>query len=388
MAAARYTPEETIARLVGFDTVSARSNLALIDFVDGYLAGHGVPTRRTTSDDGDKANLFATLGPQTAGGVVLSGHTDVVPVDGQDWSSDPFAVVERDGRLYGRGTADMKSFLSTALALVPEFQAADLKVPVHLALSYDEEVGCLGVGRLIADVTANLPAPRAVVVGEPTEMRVMTAHKGVTTARTEITGRETHSSQPHRGASATMAAGEIIAHITHLAREAAEHGPHDERFDPPCTTFNVAPVEGGTAVNILARHCAFDWEIRMLPGSDGEEHYARVLRFAEQTVLPRLRRTAPEAAIATARMCAVPPLAPEDDGAAEALVRRLTGDNATGAAAFASEAGTFQRAGLSTVICGPGSIDQAHRPDEFIALEQVEACRRFLLRLRDWAATG
>ncbi len=383
-----YTPVEMIAALIGFDTTSAKSNLALIDFVADYLRGHGIASRRTASDDGAKANLFATLGPEVAGGVVLSGHSDVVPVAGQTWDSDPFEMVARDGRLYGRGTADMKSFLAIALALVPEFLARPLARPIHLALSYDEEVGCLGVGRLIADLQANLPPPAAVIIGEPTSMRIASQHKGCYVQRTRITGKEAHSSQPQSGASAILAAGELLHFLGRLARERRAAADPECRFEPPFTTFNLGVIEGGSALNIVPRDCAFTWEFRPLPGEDPDAVIARLDAFARIEVLPELLKHAPEAAIVTERLAGVPPLRVEADGAAEALLRRLSGLNDTIAVSFGTEGGRFQEAGFSTVVCGPGSIDQAHQPNEFVELAQIEACTVLLRKLGDWAAGG
>jgi acetylornithine deacetylase len=377
-----------IERLVAFDTVSSKSNLALIDFVAQSLENHGVASRRSFDAEGGKANLFATLGPDIPGGIVLSGHSDVVPVEGQPWDSDPFQVVERDGRLYGRGTADMKSFLAVALALVPEMLAADLRVPIHLAISYDEEVGCIGVRGLIADVTANLPLPRLVMVGEPTDMKIVNAHKGVTVFRTTVTGKEAHSSQPHRAASAIEAAARLIGFLADLAEEKRRQAPADSRFEPPFTSFNVGTIAGGTAQNIVPRHCSFTWEFRELPGDDGAAILERFTRFAEDQVLPDLRARAPEAAIVTESLAEAPALRPEPDSEAEALARALTGANTTHAVSYAAEAGLFQQAGFSAVICGPGSIDQAHQANEFIEQSQVEACEVVLRRLIDWAARG
>ena len=388
MTQQRISPRQMIERLIAFDTTSAKSNLALIDFAEDYLKGHGVLCRRTADSTGKKANLLATLGPRIAGGVVLSGHTDVVPVDGQPWTSDPFSVTERDRRLYGRGTSDMKSFIAIALALVPEALAADLKAPIHIAMSYDEEVGCLGVGGLIADVKANLPMPRMVIIGEPTSMKLVTAHKGVSGFETRITGREAHSSQPQNAASAIMAAAELVAFIAGMAEERRGGLHQNERFEPPYTSFNVGTIEGGSALNIVPRHAAFKWEFRLVPGDDGEAILARFKRFAEDQVLPRLRAQAPEAEITTEVLAQVPPLRPESDSPAEVLVRLLTGTNRSETVAYGTEGGLFQEAGFSTVVCGPGSIDQAHRPDEFIELAQVEACTTFLRKLIDWAAKG
>jgi len=385
-AAPHIDTKEMIARLVAFDTTSWRSNLELIDWVEDYLAAHGARCRRTFDDDGRKANLFATIGPERAGGIVLSGHTDVVPVEGQHWQSEPFALTERDGRLYGRGTCDMKGFLAIALALAPEMAGAPLQRPIHLALSYDEEVGCFGVGRLIADVTANLPRPAAVIVGEPSEMRPVNAHKGVRVYRTVVRGRAAHSSQPQLGANAIIAAARIVEFIRQRAQRHRLEGPHDARFVPPYTSFQVGRIEGGTATNIVAEHCSLLWEFRPLPGDDGDAIEAGVLGFIDDEVLPELRQTAPEAAVTTERIAGVVPLAPENAGVAEALIRQLTGANEAGAVSFATEGGLFQAAGLSTIICGPGSIDQAHQPDEFIALSQVAACEAFVRRVIDWAS--
>ena len=310
---------EMIQRLVGFDTVSARSNLALIEFVRDYLSGYGIESRLTFDAGGGKANLFATIGgPAEGGGVVLSGHTDVVPVEGQPWESDPFHVVARDGRLYGRGTADMKSFLAVALALVPEVRKRELKVPIHLALSYDEEVGCLGVPALLRDVADALPRPpRLAIIGEPTMMRVANRHKGIHAFETRVTGRDGHSSGTHRGVNAIVHAAEIIGFLDALAAEQRRQGPFDEGFDPPYTTINVGTVEGGTALNIIPRHCAFRWEFRPVPATDPADLLTRVETFVAESVLPRMRAVAAEAEVVTVARCAVPPLLPEADSPAE-----------------------------------------------------------------------
>lgn len=386
MSGERLNPRELIARLVSFPTISERSNLALIDWAEGYLSAHGARCRRTMNEEGTKANLFATIGPEVAGGVVLSGHSDVVPVEGQSWSSDPFVVTERNGRLYGRGTADMKSFLAIAMALAPEFAARPLRRPIHIAMSYDEEIGCLGVASMIQDIMANLPPPGLVIIGEPTSMRLVTGHKGVNLFRTRVIGRAAHSSQPHRGAGAILAAGRLIDYLWRLGEEQRQQ--RDSRFEPPWTTVQVGLIEGGTAVNILPAECSFFWEYRNLPSQDSSAIRKLFEDYCEREVLPGLREFAPEARIETEAVALVPPLAQEEDGAAEALVRRLTGANESAAVSFATEGGLFQRAGLSTVVCGPGSIDQAHQPDEYIELEQIEACIAFMRRLADWACSG
>lgn len=388
MTAMNFTPDQMIAKLVGFDTVSYRSNLPLIDFVEDYLRAHGVAAHRVYSPEGDKANLYATIGPQREGGVVLSGHSDVVPVAHQTWASNPFTVVEREGRLYGRGTADMKGFVAICLALVLEFKAADLQVPIHLAISYDEEIGCFGcTGMVEAMAEGAIAKPRAVIVGEPTSMQLVVAHKGINVFHTTVTGREAHSSQPHRGASAITGAAKLIGKIEEMAGAARGRAPADSPFEPPYTTFSVGQIEGGHAPNIIPGQCSFVWEFRPLPGEDAAAIRAELADFSEREVLPGLRASAPEADVYIEEGCAVIPLAPEEGEAAqaEALVRELTGQNTRGAVSYGTEGGVFQRYGFSTVVIGPGSIDQAHQPDEFIAREQVEECVAFLRGLKDWA---
>lgn len=367
-----------LEKLVSFDTVSRNSNLAFIEFVTGLLRDHGVESRLVHNDDRTKANLLATIGPRVEGGVVLSGHTDVVPVDGQEWLTNPFSVVERDGLLYGRGTADMKSFLAIILGALDTLTSASLKTPLHLAFSYDEEIGCLGAPSLIRLLNHELPRPRAVIVGEPTEMKVVSAHKGITGVRTIITGHEAHSSQIHRGVSAVMVAAELIQFLQSLSTEAAERGPHNQLFEPPHSTITVNVIEGGTALNIMARHCTFHWDIRVLPDDNPDRYLDRFKHYCDDVVLPRMRKISPSCNIETTPRATTPPLKPERDSEAERLCRMLTGDNVTRAVAFAAEAGQFQESGLSAVICGPGSISQAHQPNEFISLAQVEAGTRFL----------
>lgn len=369
-----------IARLVGFDTVSRRSNMALIDWVRGYLTGHGVESRLVPSADGSKANLYATIGPAVEGGVVLSAHTDVVPVDSQPWDTDPFTVVERDGRLYGRGTADMKSFPAVALALLPEMQAAGLKRPVHLALSYDEEIGCIGAPFMIERIVAELPRPHAVIVGEPTSMRVVLGHKGCYVLRTVVTGHEVHSSQIDRGVSAVMVAARLIQGIAGMVAENAAAADPASPFDPPFTTLHVGTIQGGTATNITARHCEFVWDIRPVAGDDWRLHRQRFEALCDR-VREEIRQIAPACDIRTELVAGAPGLMPEPDGAAAQLCHALTGRNDTAFVSYGAEAGQFQEAGLSTVMCGPGSIDQAHQPNEYIEIAQVAACERFLREL-------
>jgi acetylornithine deacetylase len=391
--AAREMPaiRDMIRRLVGFDTTSAKSNLALIEDVADYLDRHGIVARLIHDESGTKANLYATLGPEGAGGIVLSGHTDVVPTEGQNWRADPYLAVERDGKLYGRGTADMKSFIATALALVPEMAARRLKIPIHLAFSYDEEVGCLGVRHLIAELGRDLPRPRLVIVGEPTGMRVVNAHKGITLVATRVVGRDAHSSAPALGASAIASAAELILHLTGIAADYARRPPRqgsiDAEFDPPCTTINVGTIAGGTALNIIPKECTFNWECRPLPESkDDEEIVARLDAFAAREVAPRLKKAGPEAGVFTHIKVAVPPLAPLPGSPAEALAMTLSGENRAHSVAYTSEAGLFQNAGFPAILCGPGHVEQAHQPDEFVAFDQLDSCATFLKKLIDHCA--
>ena len=386
MTAAAYQPVEMIRRLVSFDTTSRESNLELISFVADYLEGHGVPSTAIHDDDGRKANLYVTIGPAERAGVILSGHTDVVPVDGQDWSTDPFTVAEADGKLYGRGTADMKSFIATALALVPEMTARRLKMPLHLALSYDEEVGCLGVHGMIGHIEHGAVRPRICIVGEPTSMRVVNAHKGVYSFRTAVRGLEAHSSATHIGVNAIIYASELIAYLGRLAEEIKGRAQTPSRFEPPYTSVHVGLVRGGTALNIIPRECSFVWEYRLLPGEDPDEIPARFADFAKNEIEPRMHAVDAGCSIETEPRARVPALTPEDGSPAESLVMALAGTNRLDAVSYGTEAGIFQDADIPTVVCGPGDILQAHRPDEFIALEQIDACAAFLRRLIDHAA--
>ena len=372
--------KELLARLVAFDSVSDRPNLPVIDFIESRLAGHGVTSRRAPNAAGDKAAILATIGPRTDGGVVLSGHTDVVPVAGQPWSSDPFALRETDGLLYARGACDMKGFDACVLAMVPAFRAAALKRPVHIVLSYDEETTCLGSREVIAWFGKDEPRPAAAIVGEPTMMAVADAHKSVASIRTTVIGREAHSAMPHLGANAVAAAADIVSEIGRLARE-YEKGPLDPRFTPPYSTLHVGKIRGGTARNILARECAFQWEFRGLPGAPTASALAKVAAYVDAVALPRLRRFVSDPTIATMLEVDVPPLAAEPGSAAETLALMLVGSNRAVAVSYATESGHFQAAGIPTVVCGPGSIDQAHKPDEFVAETQLAVCLAFLDRL-------
>jgi acetylornithine deacetylase len=368
---------DILARLIAFDTTSRGSNLALIEWVEAFLSARGVATRRVRNADGTKANLHALIGPDVAGGVVLSGHTDVVPIDGQPWTSDPWTLTKRDGKFFGRGTADMKTFLALALAHVDEAKAANLKRPLILAFSYDEEIGCFGAPGLIADLAALYPRPAAVIVGEPTSMKVLSGHKGVATVVVTVNGREAHSSQPHRGVSANAEALKLMQFVLRMAEEALANAPKDSPFEPPSATLTIGRVEGGTASNILARECTFIWDVRWPPNEDAERYIAR---FAQEAAKldAELKQRAPEAGVKWVRRSYTPSLAPTRAGEAEILARALTGDNETHVASYAAEAGLFQQAEFPVVLCGPGSIDQAHQPDEWIAEEQIGEGARFM----------
>jgi acetylornithine deacetylase len=377
---------EILDRLVAFDTTSSRSNLELIRWVAAYLDGYGIVSSLSAAFEG-KANLFATIGPADRGGVILSGHTDVVPVAGQAWDSDPFRLTERDGGFYGRGSADMKGFIALVLAQVPEMVRRKLPVPLHLALTHDEETGCFGAPALIRDLPAGTARPRLAIVGEPTSMQVANAQKGCSFFRTRVTGRDGHSSAPERGINAIVAAAEIVGEIERLAAEARARARPESGFDPPNTTLSIGTIAGGTAVNIIARECAFDWDLRTLPEDDAAALKTRIDRFIETDLLPRMRAVFPDAAVETETVVAVPPLVPDAGSPAEALARRLTGANTTTTVSFATEAGLYQQAGIPAIVCGPGSIDVAHKPNEYITRTELAAGQAFLDRLLDWATS-
>jgi acetylornithine deacetylase len=372
---------EILERLVAFPTVSRDPNLPLIDWIRNFLADHGVTSHLVQDDAGRKSNLYASIGPAVEGGLVLSGHTDVVPVDDQAWSSDPFELAARDSRLYARGACDMKGFIAAALSRVPSLAKAKLSRPVHLMFSYDEEVGCLGAPRMIAAASARIPKPAAVIVGEPTSMRVANEHKGICTTLTRVTGVEAHSSLIHQGASSVMLAAELIEHLSGIGRKlaSAPRSGNANRFTPPHTTISVNTIRGGTAINILAAACEFGWDIRALPGESAASVRAALEELASQR-LAALESENKHCTIHSTLLADVPPLAGQG-GAAELLAHaalQVKSDSTT--VPFATEGGQFQRAGWSAVVCGPGSIEQAHKPDEFIERSELQACEAFLDR--------
>ena len=379
---------QMIAKLVAFNTVSDRSNRAMIDWMRDHLKMAGVPTRIFPDATGEKANLLARFGPDRPGGIVLSGHSDVVPVEGQDWEGDPFTAVARDGRLYGRGTADMKSFIAVVMAMAEEFQARDLERPIWLLASYDEEVGCIGVRGVLPALKAEDVDPLAIIVGEPTGMRVCNAHKGIQAFRTTVTGLEAHSSRTHRGVNAINVAARIIGFIENLASERQSAADPRNGFDPPFTSLHVGRIHGGTALNIIPRICGFDWEIRNLPDDDPQELIDRVAAYVDDELVPGMHAIDPNTGVATMPLVWIPALRPEPGNAAEALAMHLAETNETHVVAYGAEAGLFQQNGTPTIICGPGEIAQAHQPNEFIELDQIAACMRFMRRLMDWSVAS
>jgi acetylornithine deacetylase len=377
----QFSVAQMIAKLVSFDTTSHLSNLPIIEFIRDYLSSHGVESTIVPTPDGTKAALYATIGPKTEGGIVLSGHTDVVPVTGQNWASDPFRMVEREARLYGRGTCDMKSFLAIALALVPEFLAQPLTMPIHLAFSYDEEVGCVGVRPLIAHVLEHFPKPKMVIVGEPTDMTVVNAHKSIHGFITEVHGIEAHSSVPHLGVNAVMIAAALIGEINTIAGDMRDKGDPTGRFDPAFTSVHVGTVEGGTALNIVPKYCRFHWEFRGLPGQDENEIPSRLEAFANTHLLSDMMAVSADAGIETHRVNDVPMFLGPDGSPAESLALQLAQQNEIHSVSYGTEAGLFQAEDIPTIICGPGHIEQAHKPDEFISTEQIARCEAFMRRL-------
>ncbi len=383
----RNETRELIERLVAFDTTSRNSNLGLIEWVRDHLRHLGVESRLTYDGTGKKANLFATLGGGARPGIVLSGHTDVVPVDGQDWQSDPFKATLQGDRYLGRGVADMKGFIAVALGMAPKFLAAPLKAPVHFALSYDEEVGCLGVRGLLHDLATVKIRPAGCIVGEPTSMEVVVAHKGKRSYECCVTGKEAHSALTPQGVNAIEYAARLIVYIRHMADRLRDCEARDALFDVPFTTLQTGTITGGTAVNIVPRECAFRFEFRYLPGADPEALENEIRAYATHTLLPEMRAVHPSASIEIATSSEIPGLNMRDDDRLTYLATALsrgkpaaTGER-NGKVAYATEAGLFQVAGIPSIICGPGSIEQAHKPNEFIMLEQIARCEAFMERL-------
>nr|WP_246329556.1 acetylornithine deacetylase [Chthonobacter rhizosphaerae] len=374
------TSVDILSRLVSFDTTSRLSNLPLVAWVEAYLAAHGVASERIPDPTGEKANLLATIGPADVPGFVLSGHTDVVPVDGQDWSTDPFVLTERDGRYYGRGACDMKGFLAVCVAAVPAMTRAELKRPIHLAFSYDEEVGCLGVRGMIDRLAARPAPPLACFVGEPTEMLPVIGHKAKRSLRATITGLSCHSSLAPHGVNAVEYAARLVVRIREIGRCLAA-GRSDPLYDVPVTTAHVGTIVGGTVLNIVPDRCEFTFEFRALPEEDVDALVSEVTAFARDELEPEMRAVAPSSGIAFELTSGFPGLSTAEDAEVTRLAKRLAGRNDHGKVAYGTEAGLFQAAGIPTVVIGPASIGEAHKPDEFIAASQIEACERFVARV-------
>ncbi len=372
--------KELLTDLIGFASVSAVSNLDLIDYCAGVLTPLGAKLEFSRSDDGHRANLFATLGPDRDGGIVLSGHTDVVPVEGQDWASDPFTASERDGRIYGRGACDMKGFLACCLAMAPEFAARATDRPFHMAFTYDEETGCLGAGVLMEALAASGRRPAVCIVGEPTMMRVIEGHKGCHEFTTRFTGLEGHTSDPDRGVNAIDYAVRLVGEIHRIAEQLKARAPHNSPFSPPWSTIQAGRIDGGIARNVIAGECRVEWDLR--PVNDADTDFAlQRMHACEAALRSEMQSRFADADIRTETIGAVAGLDPMTHSEARDLAVRLTGNADTGVVSFGTEAGLYQRAGISTIVCGPGSIEQAHKPDEFVALDQLQACLAMLARL-------
>ena len=375
------SPREMLARLVAFPSVSTSSNLDIIGFCRDWLSSHGVESTLVMSPEGDKANLYASIGPKIEGGIVFSGHTDVVPVEGQNWTTDPWTLTEKNGRLYGRGAADMKGFDALVLALVPEMVKSPLKRPVHIALSYDEEIACRGAPFMVEAMARTIPSPSAVIVGEPTRHAVVTGHKASVQLRTQVTGYAVHSSRIDQGVSAVMNAARLIAWHEDVMEENRRRADPANPFEPPYTTLHCGMVAGGNAANVVSSSAWFFSDIRAIPTESPRDYLERYQAYIREVVEPRMRAIRPETGVSVELIAEVPGLRPETDGEAERLMRRITGDNGTHVVSYGTEAGLFQRVGWSTVVCGPGDIAQAHQPDEYIEISELEAGERMLRRV-------
>ncbi|WP_368621222.1 acetylornithine deacetylase [Paraburkholderia sp. BR13444] len=372
-----------LERLIGFATVSRDSNLELIGFVQQYLADLGVESELFHNDDRTKANLFATIGPRDRGGIVLSGHTDVVPVEGQAWTVEPFRLTEKDGRLYGRGTADMKGYIASVLAAVPAFLRLKLDVPVHLAFSYDEEVGCLGVRPMLAELEKRAHKPRMCLIGEPTELKPVLGHKSKLAMRCHVKGAACHSAYAPQGVNAIQYAARLIHRLEQIGDELAQPEHHDARFDPPFSTVQTGVIKGGRALNIVPAECEFDFEVRGVPGFDPNRVVDKLQSYAATELLPKMRAVQPDTDVRVQMLNAYPGLATSPDSDAARLLAMLSGSEEYETVAFGTEGGLFTQAGIPTVVCGPGSMDQGHKPDEFITVEQLNRCDAMFARLAE-----
>jgi acetylornithine deacetylase len=381
------TSRDLLERLIGFATVSRDSNLELIEFIRDYLAQHDVESELFYNAERTKANLFATIGPRDRGGIVLSGHTDVVPVDGQPWTVDAFRLTEKDGRLYGRGAADMKGFLASVLAAVPMLLKRELRLPVHLAFSYDEEVGCLGVRPMLAQLEQRAHKPVLCLIGEPTSLKPVLGHKGKLAMRCQVKGAPCHSAYAPYGVNAIQYAARLINRLEEIGEKLAQPEHHDARFDPPYSTVQTGTIKGGRALNIVPAECEFDFEVRALPGFDATTVAADLQTYALAELLPKMRAVKSDTDITLEALSAYPGHPTPPDSEAARLLALLSGSSDFGTVAFGTEGGLFDHAGIPTVVCGPGSMDQGHKPDEFVTVEQLRDCDAMLIRLADHLST-
>ena len=379
--APHLTSTEILDRLVAFDTTSRNSNLPLIGWIQAYLDGFGVPYRLSHDATGEKANLHAIIGPHGPGGIALSGHVDTVPVDGQAWSTDPFKLRREGGHLVGRGSSDMKGFVACCLAAVPGFQSAGLRRPIHLFISYNEEVDCAGARRLVVDLAESGQSPALCIVGEPTSMQPILGHKGRLAADVAVRGRAGHSSAPARGVNAVFAASEAVAWIAGEQRRIMAEGPFAPGFDPPHTTVHVGMMSGGTILNIIPEHASFRMEWRVIPGDDAFAGLEKLRQHVTTAIEPAMHAVDPATGFTITSSDWLPGLSLDPDHDLAGLVRRLTGSNSTGYVSYGTEAGLYEEAGIPSIVCGPGDIAQAHTPDEWIAESQLAACDGFLRRL-------
>jgi len=374
MQGALQRTREVLSHLIGFETISGRPNLELVGYVSDYLGLLGLDVWLSHDDTGQQANLHAFVGPPVDGGVVLNGHTDVVPVEGQNWTYPPFALSENNGRWYGRGSVDMKGYLAAMLAIVPELQKMPLKKPVHVSMCYDEEIGGFGAPVLVADMAKHAPKPAIAIVGEPTLLGIVHGHKGGLELRTKFVGRAAHASDPRKGVNAIFFASRFIAKLEEIARRNSSAPVAESPFDPPWTTISVGTIGGGAACNIVADSCEIVWEVRPVPGDDGRAVLREVQQYAVDNLLPEMRAAAEEADIVTEISADVPALDMSRAGPAIDFLTAVTGSNSTGVVSFGTDAGHFVEGGISTVVCGPGSIGEAHKPDEFIEIDQIASC--------------
>ena len=378
--------EETksiLGDLIAFPTVSADSNLNLVDYAANRLDACGAKVLVSHDATASKANLFATIGPERSDGIVLSGHTDVVPAVVDDWTSNPFEMREANGRLYGRGACDMKGFIAAALAMAPRFAASGLARPVHFSLTYDEEVGCLGAQQLVKELARREIRPAIAIIGEPTEMRIIEGHKGCYEYTTEFTGLAGHGSEPDRGVNAIEYAVRYIARLLELGDELKQRPPPQSRYEPQWTTVQVGRIAGGVARNVIAAHCTVEWEMRPVETRDADYVKAQLAAYCSEVLIPQMRVGAPQADIQTRVIAEVGSLETMPDNEARALVAQLTGCDGADVVSFGTEAGLFQELGASAVVCGPGSIAQAHKPDEFVTVSQLQACLDMLDGLKE-----